>query len=112
MITLKIDVDKINKKHLFQGKQGRYLDVVLFESKDKKYGNDFMVVQGISQEARKAGERGPILGNGKIVQTRNDPQPKQEGNGMYEQERYEPSNEPKKEAPKQSQEEADSEIPF
>ena len=70
MITLKIDVTKIDKAHLFVGTKGKYLDVVLRENKDgpDKYGNDGFVVQGVSKEARAAGTKGPIIGNWKRMQ--------------------------------------------
>ena len=65
MITVKINVSKIDKTHLFEGKSGKYLDLVLRETPNDKYGNDYMVVQGVSKEARQKGVKGPILGNGK-----------------------------------------------
>lgn len=67
MITAKIDCAKIDKSALFEGKNGaKYLDIILKETPDSKFGNDYMVVQSISKERRDAGERGPILGNAKI----------------------------------------------
>ena len=64
-IKLKIDVSKISKADLYQGKKGIYLDAVLYENRDgqSQYGDDGYVVQGISKEKRDAGERGPIVGN-------------------------------------------------
>lgn len=68
MIAVKIDVTKIDKSHLFEGKNGaKYLDVVLIETPDSRYGNDYMAAQGLPKEARDAGEKGPILGNAKIL---------------------------------------------
>lgn len=67
MITLKINVSKIDKAHLFEGKSGKYLDVILFETPGDKYGNDYRAVQGVSKEARLAGTKGAIIGNAKIV---------------------------------------------
>lgn len=66
-ITLNINVTKIDKQYLFDGKSGKYLDLVLFENKDghDAYGNTGYVVQGISKESREAGQRGPIVGNWK-----------------------------------------------
>lgn len=58
-ISLNVNVDKIDKGRLSTGKQGRYLDLVLFETPDSDYG-DYLVKQ--------RGERGdkmPILGNAK-----------------------------------------------
>ena len=67
MITIKIDVTKIDKALLFKGAKGTYLDVVLFETPDDKFGNDYRVVQGVTKEARAAGVKGAILGNGKVI---------------------------------------------
>ena len=67
MISGKIDVLKIDKTALFQGKKGKYLDILLRETPDSKYGEDYMIVQAISKERRMAGERGPIIGNAKIL---------------------------------------------
>lgn len=67
MITVKINVSKIQKEHLFKGKSGEYLDVILFETPGDKYGNDYRAVQGVGKEARVAGQKGAIIGNAKIV---------------------------------------------
>ena len=66
MITLSIDVNKIDKTKLIPGKKGTYLNMVLFETPDDQYGNDFVVKQGLTKEERERGEKGVILGNGKI----------------------------------------------
>lgn len=67
MIAGKIDVSKIDKAALFKGAKGTYLDIILFETPDDKFGNDFRITQSISKERRDAGERGPIIGNAKII---------------------------------------------
>ena len=68
IIAAKIDVTRIEKERLFAGKNGaKYLDVILIPSRDDKYGNSHMVVQGVSKEERAAGKKGPILGNAKIL---------------------------------------------
>ncbi len=67
MITGKIDVTKIDKDLLFTGKNGaKYLDIVLWETPDNKYGHDYMITQSVSKEARDAGKKGAILGNAKV----------------------------------------------
>lgn len=66
MITVKIDVTKIDKALLFKGEKGTYLDIVLWETPDDKFGNDYRVTQSVSKEAREKGVKGNILGNGKI----------------------------------------------
>ena len=66
MISLSINVNLIDKERLFQGKKGQYLDCVLIETPNSEYG-DYMVVESISKEEREAGNKGTILGNGKII---------------------------------------------
>lgn len=70
MTTVKINVTRILKQHLFEGKAGKYLDLVLMENKDgpDQYGNDGFVIQGVSREARERGEKGPIIGNWRTVE--------------------------------------------
>lgn len=65
MIKYKIDVTKINKAHLYEGKKGVYLNGVFFENREGRndFGDDGYIVQDISKEAREAGEKGPIIGN-------------------------------------------------
>lgn len=72
MITANINVTRIDKAHLIDGKNGKYLDLVLFENKDgkDKYGNDGFVVQGLPKEARDRGEKGPIIGNWRNLDAR------------------------------------------
>ena len=64
---------KIEKKRLFPGKNGaQYLDVIMMENKNgtDQYGSDGMICQSVSQDERKAGVKGPILGNFKIISGR------------------------------------------
>ena len=69
MRTLRINVTRIDKSAIYEGKNGKYVDLVLFENKagDDQYGNLGFVTQDIGQERRLAGERGPILGNWKEI---------------------------------------------
>lgn len=64
-ITLKINVTRILKEHLYAGKSGKYLDMVAWPNKDgpDQYGNTHMVCQSVSKEAREQGIKGPIVGN-------------------------------------------------
>jgi hypothetical protein len=66
MISLSINVSKIDKARLFQGKQGQYLDAILIETPNSEYG-DYMIVESISKEERDAGNKGTIIGNAKIL---------------------------------------------
>jgi|DEB0MinimDraft_6_1074348.scaffolds.fasta_scaffold09208_3 hypothetical protein len=61
VIKVKIDVSKIDKKYLFKGKKGVYLDAVLWRN-DSEYG-DFSIQQQIPKEARDKGEQAPYIGN-------------------------------------------------
>ena len=67
-INLKIDVSKIDKARLFQGKRGTYLDAVAFVDLDTQdqYGNNGMITQGVSKEEKEQGVKGAILGNSKV----------------------------------------------
>ena len=68
MMVGKIDVTKIDKARLFQGKTGaRYLDIALIETPNNQYGDSHMIVQSVSKEEREAGVKGNILGNIKEV---------------------------------------------
>lgn len=64
MITLNIDVSKIDKDRLYEGAKGTYLDAVLIETPNSDY-SDFMIVQSTTKEERDAGVKGAILGNAK-----------------------------------------------
>ena len=68
-IQVKLDVTKIDKTKLFQGKQGTYLDAVIFlKDTPDQYGNNGMIVQSVSAEERAQGVKGAILGNVKVMQ--------------------------------------------
>jgi len=67
MISLRIDVSKIDKARLFKGEKGTYLDCVLIETPAAKYGKDWMIVESVSKEEREAGHKGTIIGDGKTI---------------------------------------------
>lgn len=75
MIKLKIDVTKIEKARLFKGEKGTYLDVLLIETPNDKYGNAYMAVQEVTKEERLAGIKGPVLGNAKVFGQAPAPKP-------------------------------------
>lgn len=74
----KIDCTKIDKAFLFKGKAGTYLDIALIPNKTGRdqYGNDGMIVQSISKQARQEGKRGPILGNYVEMESKQEQQTK------------------------------------
>ena len=77
IISANIDLTKIKKAKIYEGKKGKYLNLTAFINLDEEdqYGNNGMVTQGLTKEARDAGEKGAILGNGKIF-WREDSAPK------------------------------------
>lgn len=80
MIKGKINVKRILKDHLFEGKNGKYLDLVIWEKKDgpDQYGNTHIICQDIGKEARDRGEKGPIIGNIKIEERQQTPPQRQQ----------------------------------
>lgn len=64
MITVKVDVTKIDEARLFKGAKGTYLDLILIETPNGEYG-DFIVKQSVTKEEREAKLQMPILGNAK-----------------------------------------------
>lgn len=99
MIKLSIDLRKIDQSKCKTHANGaKYCDILLIESPQNQYGNDYMAVQGVSQEERAAGVKGAILGNGKIYESNRSQQPR-------------PANKPAKPA-ESAAPETDSDIPF
>jgi hypothetical protein len=77
IIRVKLDVMKIDKSAIHHGEKGKYIDITLLGNRDgeDRFGNHYMVVQDLGQTRREAGEKGPILGNGKIVGQKQTQQP-------------------------------------
>ena len=68
IVTLKIDVSKIDKSKLYKGQKGTYLDAVVFlDDNPDQYGNNGMITQSVRKEERQRGVKGAILGNARIV---------------------------------------------
>jgi hypothetical protein len=70
MITIKLNVVKLEKERFHRGEKGVYVDLVLFEKP-----NDFSdgyVVQSVSKEAHDRGERGPICGSWQEIKKKTD----------------------------------------
>ena len=68
LISLSIDVSKIDAKRLYKGKKGHYLSATLFlKEETDQYGNNGFIVESITKEEREAGNKGTILGNAKFM---------------------------------------------
>lgn len=68
-IEISIDVTKIDKARLFEGKKGgKYLTATVFVDTDNAdaYGNHGMVVHKPTKEESQAKTKTPILGNVKV----------------------------------------------
>lgn len=90
-ISINIDVTKIDKARIVEGKKGKYIDVTAFIDLDEQdeYGNNGMVTQNVTKDEREAKVRGPILGNAKVFykeDVQKQARPKQE------QQQYVPSS--------------------
>lgn len=71
MIVGKIDMTKVDEARFFAGKNGaKYLDVIMIETPDSKYGDDYMICQGVTREERDKGVKGNILGNARLLEKR------------------------------------------
>jgi hypothetical protein len=84
MIKVSIDVTKIEKHRLFEGKPRqsdggipKYLSCALLENKDgpDKYGNDGFIVQDVSKSEKESGVKGVIIGNWRDLDTTPKPAP-------------------------------------
>ncbi len=77
MITLSIDVLKIDKARLIQGEKGKYVDLVLIANKNGRNdrGNDGFVTQRSTKEEREQGIRMPIIGNWRDTERNQEQKP-------------------------------------
>ena len=68
MISLKIDVTKINKKRLYVGRKGTYLDLmIMVNDEPDRFGNTVKCWEEQTREEREAKAARNFLGNGKVV---------------------------------------------
>lgn len=71
LATIKIDLSKIDKSKIFEGKNGaKYYDLqISVNDQDDNYGQNIQVTLPQSQEQRQAKEPRTFLGNGKVFWT-------------------------------------------
>ena len=67
-ISIKIDVNKIDKSRLFKGEKGTYLDLTTFidTENEGQYGDHGFISQSVTKEEREQSVQTPILGNVKV----------------------------------------------
>jgi len=72
-ISIRINVEKIDKARLYKGAKGTYLDLTTFVDLDTKdqYDNNGFIKQSTSKEERDAGVKTEILGNVKVFSNDN-----------------------------------------
>jgi hypothetical protein len=70
IITFSIDLNKIDKSKVIQGKKGTYYNLTAFvNDQTDPYGNNVSIATSVSKEEREAGAKTQYLGNGKVVST-------------------------------------------
>lgn len=99
-VKLKIDVSKVDKSKLFQGKKGVYLDATVFLDVDNKdqYDNNGMITQDTGSKE----EQGSILGNAQVFWSDSQAQQPKQQNGYQQAKQQAPMQEP----------EFDDDMPF
>ena len=76
IIKASIDLTKIPKEKIVDGKKGKYINVTMFiNDEPDQYGNNASVIMSQTKEEREAKTPRVYLGNGKTV---GNNQPKQE----------------------------------
>lgn len=101
IIAVKIDVKKLLKEHFFQGKgTALYADLILIPTPTSAYNDSHMVCQSLPKELRDQGQKGPIVGNAKILKS---------GGGKPQQRRPEPTE---RQQANQDDTGADQDVPF
>jgi len=70
--SIKINLTKIDKSLLFKSEKtgAIYLDAFAIASPNNKYGQSHMIVQSMPKDRREAGEKGEILGNMEVSETK------------------------------------------
>ena len=66
LISASVNLSKIDKSKLIDGKKGKYLDLTIWvNDEDDQFGNNVSVQQKLSKEEREGGAEKIYLGNGK-----------------------------------------------
>ncbi len=67
-VSLNLNLSKIDKSKIVQGKSGKYLNLTAFidTEKEDQYGNHGAIAHSLSKEERQSGDKGAIIGNAKV----------------------------------------------
>ena len=65
MITLSINLSKLDKSRIIEGKNGKYVNIVIWPKDTDQYGNNLSVQQSLTKEERAAGVKAIYIGDGK-----------------------------------------------
>ena len=70
IITGSINLSKVDKSRLYEGKNGdKYLNLVMWlNDEPDNYGNHMSIQQSISQKEKEAGVKAQYIGNGKVFE--------------------------------------------
>lgn len=76
LISVSIDLTKIDKSKIIEGKKGgKYLNVTIsVNDEPDKYGNNVSLWNGQTKEEREAKKDRLFLGNGKVIWSSDKPQ--------------------------------------
>lgn len=67
--TINIDLNKLDKSKIFEGKKGKYYSLTLSINDESRFGNNISVMDSQTKEERDSKQDKNYLGNGKVVWT-------------------------------------------
>ena len=69
-ITLNLNLSKLDKSKIVQGKKGSYYPLTVFvNDTTDPYGNNVAVATGLTKEEREAGAKTEYISNGRVIKT-------------------------------------------
>lgn len=69
LITASIDLTKIDKSKVVDGKKGKYINLTMWLNDEAdQFGNHLSIQQSLSKEEREAGADKIYLGNGRVYE--------------------------------------------
>ena len=85
IISANIDLTKIDKSKIIEGKNGaKYYNIIIMLNDEKdKYNNDVSIINGQTKEQRVAKEKKVYIGNGKIIWENNSIKTSKEEENNY-----------------------------